>query len=381
MAHEHAEPAQVGQGALRRHGQVLRRGALARAELPRRAGPVPAAILQINDLLRAYAEAKTHCPDPIDPRPEAAGHAERAVENITSNDPNEIYGPKGAGAEGWIPRSMALGYSIRFENLGPGSTIPPGQQPASAPATVVKVVTDLSPAIDIDRSRSAASAGARSSSPSRPGGRRTTPTVPHRRRRLRARRRRAQPGRAPITWTLTTIDPATGEIDGSPTAGFLPPEDGKGTRPGPRRLPGGHRRAVAQGAAINAKATITFDVNAPIQTNTHTNTVDGVAPASTLTLGTPSCDGRLPVAWTGTDTGSGVAAYDVEVSADGAKTWSPWLRRRVGDCPGRTRACRARRTRSGCWRATPPATRRPRPPRADATKTLGACDLAPPRTT
>ena len=31
--------------------------------------------------------------------------------------------------------------------------------------------------------------------------------------------------------------------------------------------------AIAQGTAISAKATITFDVNPPIETNTHTNTV------------------------------------------------------------------------------------------------------------
>ena len=52
---------------------------------------------------------------------------------------------------------------------------------------------------------------------------------------------------------------ATGEIDGSPTAGFLPPEDGKGAGQGHVDYLAGTADAIAQSAAISAKATITFD--------------------------------------------------------------------------------------------------------------------------
>ncbi len=117
-----------------------------------------------------------------------------------------------------------------------------------------------------------------------------------------------------ITWTLKTIDPATGDVDGSPTAGFLPPEDGSHRGQGHVDYVAGTPASAAQGASIAAKATITFDVNAPIDTNTHTNTVDGADPVSTLTVGNAACDGQIALTRAGTDDGSGVAGYELEVS-------------------------------------------------------------------
>ena len=186
-------------------------------------------------------------------------------------------------------------------------------------------------------------------------------------------------GTRTITWTLKTIDPSTGEVDGSPTAGFLPPEDGTRRGQGHVDFRAGTADSVADGASIAAQATITFDVNAPITTNTHTNTVDGGAPAATLTAGTPSCDGKIPVSWSGTDGGSGVTAYDVQVAKVGGG-WEPWLAG-VGDTsatyagtPGTTYAFRAQARDAVGNQELAPGT-------AVATVALGACDLTPPRTT
>jgi len=338
-------------------------------------------IREINDLLQVYAEAKTHCPDPTDKGPKPPISPSGTIENITANDPNELYGPAGVGAEKWIPRSQALNYSIRFENLGPGSTnIPPGQQPASAPAALVKVVTDLSPAVDID----AVTLGGF-------GWGRLELNVPTGRTSWHAEvpladgdfvrvDGKVDKAARRITWTLATIDPQTGDLDGSPTAGFLPPEDGKGAGQGHVDYLAGTADSLAQGTAISAKATITFDVNAPISTDTHTNTVDGVAPAATLTTGTASCEGKLPVSWSGTDTGAGVASYDVQVSSDKGLTWLPWqsgvtaTSATYPGTPGQTYRFRVlARDAVGNVEAAPAA--------PDATVTLAPCDLLPPHTT
>ncbi|HEY6888197.1 MAG TPA: fibronectin type III domain-containing protein, partial [Solirubrobacter sp.] len=337
-------------------------------------------IREINDLLKVYAEARKHCPELIDrgPKPPVASGGQ--IENITSNDPNEIYGPKGAGAQGWIPRSQALGYSIRFENLGPGSVIPPGQQPASAPATVVKVVTTLSPSVNIDEVTLGGVGWGKVELPVPAGLTTYHKDVPLTDGDIVRVDGAVNVAARSITWTLKTIDPATGEIDGSPTAGFLPPEDGTRRGQGHVDYQAGTAEAAAQGATISAGATITFDVNTPIATNTHTNTVDGAPPAATLTLGTPSCDGKLPVSWTGTDTGSGVAAYDVEVSGDGGLSWHPWqagtgaTSATYPGTPGQAYAFRV-------MARDAVGNQEPAPATADATITLGACDLVAPRTT
>ncbi|WP_028068063.1 carboxypeptidase regulatory-like domain-containing protein [Solirubrobacter soli] len=335
---------------------------------------------EINDLLNQYNEAKKRCPEPLDRGPKPPVSSGGQIENITSNDPNEILGPAGVGAQKWIPRAQTLGYSIRFENLGPGSVIPPGQQPASAPATVVKVVTTLSPSVDVDQV-TLGGVGWGKVELAVPAGLTTYhKDVPQDDGDIVRVDGAVNAGARSITWTLKTIDPNTGEIDGSPTAGFLPPEDGTRRGQGHVDYRAGTPDSVAQGTAIAAKATITFDVNAPIETNTHTNTVDGAAPAATLTLGTATCEGKLPVSWNGTDTGSGVVSYDVEVSKDGGLTWSKWLADTATTSgtypgtPGKAYAFRVMARDAVGNQETAPGT-------PDATVTLAPCDLTPPRTT
>jgi hypothetical protein len=335
---------------------------------------------EINDLLNRYAEAKTHCPETVDRGPKPPVTSGGQIENITSNDPNELLGPAGVGAPKWIPRAQALGYSIRFENLGPGSIIPPDQQPASAPATVVKVVTALSPSVDVDQVTLGGVGWGKVELAVPAGLTSYHKDVPQDDGDIVRVDGALDKAARTITWTLKTIDPTTGEVDGSPTAGFLPPEDGTRRGQGHVDYRAGTPDGVAQGTAISAKATITFDVNTPIETNTHTNTVDGAAPAATLTLGAASCDGKLPVSWNGTDTGSGIASYDVEVSKDGGLSWSTWLADTAetagtyAGTPGKAYAFRVMaRDAVGNQESAPTS--------PDATVTLAPCDLTPPRTT
>ena len=183
-------------------------------------------IREINDLLNQYTEAKKHCPEQVKPKPKAPVTSGGSIENNTANDPNELLGPEGVGAQQWVPRSQGLGYSIRFENLGPGSTIPPGQQPASAPATTVKVVTTLSPSVDIDQVTLGGIGWGAVEVPVPAGLVNYHKDVPQTDGDIVRIDGKLDKAARTLTWTLKTIDPATGDVDGSPTAGFLPPEDG-----------------------------------------------------------------------------------------------------------------------------------------------------------
>ena len=118
------------------------------------------------------------------------------------------------------------------------------------------------------------------------------------------------------TWTLTAIDPDTGELPEDPTRGLLPPNDpdvhdGEGyvtfqVRP---------QAGLPTGTEITNSATIIFDVNEPIDTNEVFNTLDAVAPSSEVISpsgGVP--DATFDVTWTddGDDPGgSGVALCSI----------------------------------------------------------------------
>src|SRR5262249_16948231 len=108
------------------------------------------AVLEINDLLHAYAEAKTHCPEGADRGPKPPIAPGGSIENITSNDPNEIYGPAGVGDQKWSPRSHALAHSIRLANLGPRSRPPRGPQPGRPPRRVGRALPAPPPAVDVN---------------------------------------------------------------------------------------------------------------------------------------------------------------------------------------------------------------------------------------
>ena len=68
--------------------------------------------------------------------------------------------------------------------------------------------------------------------------------------------------------------------------------------------------ALTSGTPIDNDASIVFDTNAPIVTNTWLNTIDDDLPTSqvgsvTRTGGTNGCATDLAVAWSGSDAGSG----------------------------------------------------------------------------
>jgi hypothetical protein len=120
-----------------------------------------------------------------------------------------------------------------------------------------------------------------------------------------------------ITWTITAIDPQTGDLPLDPFIGLLPPNneanDGQGfvtfTVEAYPNFP--NRTNIAN------TATIIFDEQAPIVTNATANLLDSVVPISQIApLAATQGSNEFVINWSSTDDtdGSGFAYCEIRVS-------------------------------------------------------------------
>lgn len=121
-------------------------------------------------------------------------------------------------------------------------------------------------------------------------------------------------------WILESKDPATGLSTTLPAeAGFLPVNDtisraGEGfvnftIKPS---------QSSSTGDTILAKASIVFDENPPILTNTEYNIIDADAPITTVQeVAVMAANGEVTLSWAGTDIGSGMNSYNLYASVNG----------------------------------------------------------------
>lgn len=100
--------------------------------------------------------------------------------------------------------------------------------------------------------------------------------------------------------------------------GFLPPND-KETHVGEGYV--SYRvkydSNLATGDVVSTNATIVFDTNEPIDTNTWLNTIDADAPVVQLDNTVP-LSSSVFLQWSGSDVGSGIDQYQIYVSSDGS---------------------------------------------------------------
>lgn len=132
-----------------------------------------------------------------------------------------------------------------------------------------------------------------------------------------------------LRWHLASQDRVTRALPDDPFAGFLPVNDLTGRGQGYVSYRVRPRAGLPDGTRILNRATITFDptygVNPPIVTNQVTNTLDLLAPTSSVQPLQATVPASFDVQWAGTDgTGSGITGYDVFVSIDGAP-FTLWL--------------------------------------------------------
>lgn len=118
-------------------------------------------------------------------------------------------------------------------------------------------------------------------------------------------------------WVFESIDPATGLAATLPVhSGFLPINDSTHKGEGFVTLTLQPVATAQTGDTTSATATIIFDNNAPIPTNTWVNTIDAVAPTSRMNLLPGFVDADFPIKWSGRDDslGSGVKHYAIYYS-------------------------------------------------------------------
>jgi hypothetical protein len=195
---------------------------------------------------------------------------------IRSADPNEKIGPLGAGAQGDVLASDTLPYEIYFENMAT----------ASAPAQEIVVTDYLDPDLDWSTFRMTEITWGDQVIvvPSDITEYPVRVIIQDYRPEVKKSwwvdvnvEVSAVSGRA--RWTLRMLDPETGELPEDALAGFLPPNDSTGRGEGHigyTILPQVNSPA---GTILENQASIVFDTNEPILTNTVTNTI-GALPTS-----------------------------------------------------------------------------------------------------
>jgi hypothetical protein len=259
-----------------------------------------------------------HCPPHQNPNPSITAGNTTTTNLVQFLDPNNIVGPTGYGASGFVTPEQTLSYSIEFSN----------EATATAPVQVVTVTEQLDPSLDYSTFQVGDfNIGDLAFSVPTNGGFSST--------RLDLTSKlgvlldvtagiNVQTGLA--TWTFTSIDPQTGDVPADPLVGFLPPNSsspaGQAFVTYTVRPKGGFNT----GTQINAKATVVFVGNSPLDTRPIVNTIDASLPTSQVNpLRAVTTSTSFPVSWTGDDgAGSGIASYDVYVSTDGG-LFTPYL--------------------------------------------------------
>ena len=229
-----------------------------------------------------------------------------------SSDPNEVNGPAGYGNEAFIDVRRPLLYTIHFENL----------TNASAVARQIRISNHIDPNLD-----------ARSAHLNEIGIGSYRITVPDNHSFYQSR---VQLGpefnnllgdisagldlqRGEVRWTLTAIDPATGEPPESAALGLLPPNNTNHVGEGYVTYTIRPKAGTPTGTLITNRASIIFDNNEPIDTNPWWNTIDGVPPVSAVAALPANSQPSFPVSWSGADDagGSGLQSFDLYVSDNG----------------------------------------------------------------
>ena len=238
---------------------------------------------------------------------------ETKTNSVTSMDPNEIYGPVGQGDnDAYLNRIFRQSFLVTFENI----------DTAQASAQIVTVIDTL------DKTKFDLSTfeftdyfiGKRFFSV--PAGRKEfvfeDSLSPLMRVRVNAQLDEAK---GIVTWQFTAIDPATGDIP--VFEGFLPPNvlkpEGEGgvsytVQPWP---------TLQDGDVITNRASIIFDSNDPIITNTWVNIIDIKAPSSSVSAVKSQSPGVIHLTFSGNDASSGVGYYNLYVKQNNGE-WLPF---------------------------------------------------------
>ncbi len=258
--------------------------------------------------------------DPNKPNKPIAGVRPRIdpIHPITQGnafDPNDIIGPAGAGSQHFVGVGQTLPYTIDFENIAA----------ATAAAAEVKVTSQLDSDLDFNSFR-LTSFGFGGHTYEIPSGRSSFSE------RLDLRSELGvfvdfEAGvdltTGAVHWSLSAIDPLTGDVTGDLTHGVLPPNVDGVQGAGFVSYTVQAKTNAHTGDRIDAQASIVFDANDAILTAAIFNTIDAVAPVAHVDpISVNGMSGPdFTVRWSGSDDvgGSGLATFDVYVSDNGGQ--------------------------------------------------------------
>ncbi len=228
--------------------------------------------------------------------------------SVNSFDPNEIIGPVGVGANQYVLKHDRQNFTITFENM---ST-------ATAAAQIVSIYDTL----DVGKFDLSSFEFTNLTIANRtfvvPKGRQEFVLDDSLSFDMRVRiNGRLDRSSGIVSWQFTAIDPATGDIP--VFEGFLPPN---------KKMPEGEgsvsytlllKQSLADGTVIKNRASIIFDQNEPIITNTWQNIVDALPPVSTVRATRVEGSREIHLTFTGSDASSGIANYDIYIQEEGGE--------------------------------------------------------------
>ncbi|MEM6262917.1 MAG: T9SS type A sorting domain-containing protein [Bacteroidota bacterium] len=239
----------------------------------------------------------------------------RALEALTSFDPNAIYGNEGIGLERYIRGNEQLNYMITFENA----------DTAAAPAGIVRVVDTLNPAVfDLQATflgNITLGDSVYQFEPDRQSFFREIDLRPAQDLIVRVMGN-IDTTTGVMVWEFISLDPATMELPLDPLIGFLPPNvnapEGEGSVSFYTRL----RSDVAHLDTASTFALIFFDANDPIKTNIWKHTVDMEAAMGSIDPNfVVNDDTTFTITLNGNDTHSGLESFLLNIKP-GSGVWN-----------------------------------------------------------
>jgi Secretion system C-terminal sorting domain len=240
---------------------------------------------------------------------------ETPTETIQSRDPNAIYGPVGIGSNRYVNQWSRQYFQITFENM---DTATAAAQTVTVYDTLDVSVFDLS---TFEFGNVTVSE-------------KTVRMIKHQddfvadidlNPKLNMLVRifaRLNTSNGVISWDFVSIDPVTGDFPTDPFAGFLPPNKNYPEGEGSVSYSVALKNNLNNGIQLNNRATIIFDENEPILTNTWQNILDIKKPVSNINASV--VDTSITLSLSGIDTESGIAGYVIYVSDNGGP-WLPFL--------------------------------------------------------
>ncbi|MGE0268874.1 MAG: hypothetical protein AB7S78_10530 [Candidatus Omnitrophota bacterium] len=227
---------------------------------------------------------------------------------VTSRDPNAIVGPQGFGSEKYIAKRQPLQYIIYFENI----------ESASAPAQEV-IVSDQLDTTVLDLSTfELGPIGVAEKIINLPSGIQEFITEVDLRPdndlilRIEVALNTAS---GDVVWKFISLDPESHMFTDDPNAGFLPPNDNPPEGDGFVTFSVRAKDSVETNDEIINSASIVFDTNSPITTNTWLNTIDDTKPSSSMnSMASTGTLTSFDISWSGSDAHSGIKEYTIYVS-------------------------------------------------------------------